>query len=99
MTKFYHGFPDGSTGLPAGAPPSRSNTGGYEERFVIERVDGQPIHPDRRYMVLAFDGSDREASMALAYYAWLKRQTNPVLADNLCDHILNPKDAPKQHRY
>ena len=37
---------------------TRSDDGGYEPRFVVERADGQPISPDRRYMVLSFDGSD-----------------------------------------
>ncbi|HEU4986837.1 MAG TPA: hypothetical protein VFT89_07210 [Rhizobiaceae bacterium] len=78
---------------------SRSNTGGYEPRFIIERTDGQPIHSSRRYMVLAFDGSDPEATRALLHYADLKQPANPELAADIRRHINNPEDAPAQHRY
>ncbi len=79
--------------------PSRSNTGGYEPRFIIERTDGQPISSDRRYMVLSFDGSDPEAVEALRRYAALKASKNPQLALDILNHLSNPKDAPAQHRY
>ncbi|CDZ55056.1 hypothetical protein [Neorhizobium galegae] len=78
---------------------TRSNTGGYEPRFIVERVDGQPIPSDRRYMVLAFDGSDPEAVRALRAYAKFKEEKNPRLALDILGHLANPKDAPKQHRY
>jgi hypothetical protein len=78
---------------------SRSNTGGYEPRFIIERVDGQPIPSDRRYMVLSFDGSDPEAVRALIAYARFKEEKNPQLSFDILSHITNPKDAPAQHRY
>lgn len=78
---------------------SRSNTGGYEPRFIIERVDGQPIPADRRYMVLAFDGSDPEAVRALLAYASFKEEKNPQLALDIRVNLANPKDAPAQHRY
>lgn len=78
---------------------SRSNTGGYEPRFIIERTDGQPISSDRRYMVLAFDGSDKEAIDALLIYADLKAEANPQLADDIRKNIANPSSAPAQHRY
>jgi len=79
--------------------PSRSNTGGYEPRFIIERTDGQPIPSDRRYMVLSFDGSDPEAVRALWAYAAFKEEKNPKLALDIRVHLSNPKDAPAQHRY
>jgi len=78
---------------------SRSNTGGYEERFIIERTDGQPIPADRRYMVLSFDGSDPEAVQALLFYANLKSVANPQLAADIRRHIADPANAPAQHRY
>lgn len=78
---------------------SRSNTGGYEPRFTIERTDGQPIPSDRRYMVLSFDGSDSEAVKALLAYASFKEEKNPQLARDIRSHLSNPKDAPAQHRY
>lgn len=78
---------------------TRSNHGGYEPRFIIERIDGQPIPADRRYMVLSFDGSDPEAVEALKAYATLKQIKNPSLAADIRKHLANPKDAPAQHRY
>jgi len=78
---------------------SRSNTGGYEPRFIIERTDSQPINPDRRYMVLAFDGSDPPAVQALLHYASLKEASNPKLAEDIRRNIANPVSAPAQHRY
>ena len=78
---------------------SRSNTGGYEPRFIVERTDGQPIPSDRRYMVLSFDGSDPEAVKALLAYAAFKEEMNPQLALDIRVHLANPKDAPAQHRY
>lgn len=78
---------------------SRSNTGGYEPRFIIERTDGQPIAADRRYMVLSFDGSDPEAVQALLHYAGLKEAENPKLAEDIRRNIADPANAPAQHRY
>lgn len=78
---------------------SRSNTGGYEPRFTIERTDGQPISSDRRYMVLSFDGSDPDAVQALLFYADLKDGANKQLAEDIRRHIDNPSEAPAQHRY
>lgn len=78
---------------------SRSNMGGYEPRFMIERTDGQPISSERRYMVLSFDGSDPEAVEALFQYAALKEATNPQLAADIRKHIADPSNAPAQHRY
>lgn len=78
---------------------SRSNTGGYEPRFIIERTDGEPIDSRRRYMVLSFDGSDPEAVAALRYYASLKNEKNPELAADIRKHIDDPLNAPAQHRY
>lgn len=78
---------------------TRSDEGGYEPRFIIERTDGQPIESRRRYMVLSFDGSDPEAVSALLYYASLKQGKNPRLAEDLRRHIKSPLEAPAQHRY
>lgn len=78
---------------------SRSNSGGYEPRFVVERVDGDAIPSGRRYMVLSFDGSDPEAIEALRHYAALKASANPQLASDLLRQIEDPDNAPAQHRY
>lgn len=78
---------------------SRSNNGGYEPRFMIERTDGEPIQPNRRYMVLSFDGSDPEAVEALKFYAALKESVNPHLAADILENISHPSNAPAQHRY
>lgn len=78
---------------------SRSNAGGYEPRFIIERTDGQPIPSDRRYMVLSFDGSDLAAVAALRLYAELMSVSNPQLAADMERHLADPANAPAQHRY
>ena len=78
---------------------SRSDTGGYEPRFIVERTDGKPIQADRRYMVMSFDGSDPEAVEAILHYASLKEGKNSRLAADIRALIANPEDAPAQHRY
>jgi hypothetical protein len=48
---------------------TRANTGGFEDRFRVTRTDGKPISADRRYIVLAYDGSDPAAHNAINAYA------------------------------
>lgn len=76
---------------------TRSNVGGFEDRFRVTRTDGQPISSDRRYIVLAYDGSDPEAVEALRLYANLKEPTNPQLATDICEALDNPAKFPAQH--
>lgn len=78
---------------------TRADAGPHEARFDITRTDGQPIEPNRRYIVLSFDGSDPEAVQALRLYADLKRPLNPEFAQTLTHHLDNPADAPAQHRW
>lgn len=79
---------------------SRYISGGLEERFIIERLDGQPINPTRRYgMVLDFSGSDPHAIRAAQAYADSVRGENAQLADDIMAAIADPSKAPKQHRY
>jgi hypothetical protein len=79
---------------------SRYISGGLEERFIIERLDGQPINPTRRYgMVLDFSGSDPHALVAAQAYAESVRDENPQLAEDIMAAIADPSKAPKQHRY
>lgn len=79
---------------------SRYRTGGLEERFIIERIDGQPINTTRRYgMVLDFSGSDPHALVAVKAYADSVRSENPQLAADIEAAIADPSKAPKQHRY
>jgi hypothetical protein len=71
---------------------SRYAQDGLEERFIIERLDGQPINPTRRYgMVLDFSGSDPHAAKAAQAYAQLAADIEAAISD--------PAKAPKQHRY
>lgn len=76
---------------------TRSNTGGFEDRFRVTRLDGSPISADRRYIVLAYDGSDPEAIGALRYYAQLKSGVNNQLSADILDAIDNPEKYPSQH--
>lgn len=76
---------------------TRSNTGGFEDRFRVTRTDGKPISEDRRYIVLAYDGSDPEAIAALRVYADHKASTNPKLAEDIFDALDNPTKYPAQH--
>jgi hypothetical protein len=76
---------------------TRSNTGGFEDRFRVTRTDGKPINADRRYIVLAYDGSDPEAIGALKHYAQLKRGVNDAMAADILDALENPEKYPAQH--
>lgn len=76
---------------------TRSNVGGFEPRFNVTRTDGQPISDDRHYIVLAYDGSDPEATQALQYYAYLKGRHNPTFGEALTQALQDPTGFPKQH--
>ncbi len=79
---------------------SRYRTGGLEPRFIIERVDGKPIDPSRRYsMVLDFSGADPHARAAALAYADSVREENPALAADIEAALADPANAPAQHRY
>lgn len=79
---------------------SRYARGGLEERFIIERLDGQPINQTRRYgMVLDFSGSDPHAVKAAQAYADSVRGENAQLAADIEAALADPSKAPKQHRY
>lgn len=80
--------------------PTRATSGGLEPRFVIERADGKPIDPTRRYsLVLDFSGADPHALVAAKAYADSIRPANVQLADDIEAAISNPAAAPAQHRY
>lgn len=80
--------------------PTRATAGGLEPRFIIERADGKPIDPTRRYsLVLDFSGADPHALVAAKAYADSIRATNVQLADDIEAAIANPTTAPAQHRY
>jgi hypothetical protein len=79
--------------------PTRATTGGFEPRFVVERTDGQPIDPSRRYFVLDYSGADEGALIALAAYAQWINHVNPQLAEDIWAALRSPKDWPAQHRY
>jgi hypothetical protein len=76
---------------------TRANTGGFEDRFRVTRTDGKPIKADRRYIVLAYDGSDPAAITALNIYAGAIEATNPQMAADIRDALANPTAFPAQH--
>jgi hypothetical protein len=76
---------------------TRSNTGGFEDRFRVTRTDGQPIRADRRYIVLAYDGSDPHAIPALKAYAASILEENPQMAFDVMRAIVCPSAFPAQH--
>ncbi len=79
--------------------PSRYKQGGLEERFIITRVDGKPIDLSRRYsLVLDFSGADPHARVAAKAYADSVRPENPDLADGIEAALVDPANAPRQHR-
>jgi hypothetical protein len=79
---------------------SRYITGALEPRFVIERADGAPISPDRRYsLVLDFSGTDPHALVAARAYAASVEAENPDLANDIRAALDNPSAAPAQHKY
>jgi hypothetical protein len=76
---------------------TRSNTGGFEDRFRVTRTDGKPINADRRYIVLAYDGSDPHAIPALKAYAASILEDNPQMAFDIMRAIVSPQAFPSQH--
>jgi hypothetical protein len=76
---------------------TRSNTGGFEDRFRVTRTDGKAISADRRYIVLAYDGSDPHAISALEVYAASIRADNPNMAHDILDALQHPENYPSQH--
>lgn len=75
-------------------------SGGLEEQFVIERIDGKPIPSDRRYsLILDFSGNDPHALNAAIAYADSVNTENPTLAVDIRAAVANPSIATKQHRY
>lgn len=79
---------------------SRYIEGTLEPRFVIERADGAPIDPMRRYsLVLDFSGADPHALVAARAYAESVQIENPDLADAIRGALDNPRSAPAQHNY
>lgn len=76
---------------------TRANTGGFEDRYRVTRTDGKPIRADRRYIVLAYDGSDPAAHNALTAYAEAIESANPQMAADIRDALVNPAKYPAQH--
>ena len=75
-------------------------SGGLEARFVIERADGKPIAPDRRYcMVLDFSGADPHALKAALTYAESVEAGNPKLSADIRATVKDPSIGAPQHRY
>lgn len=72
-------------------------TGGFEERFLVIRRDGQPICPQARYIVLDYGGNDPHAVTALNLYADLVESENPQFAEGIRAAIAEPETGPVQH--
>lgn len=76
---------------------SRFAQGGFEDRFRVTRVDGKPIRPEARYLVLDYSGADPNALHAIREYAIRVIRENPDLAMDLLDALNNPQNYPAQH--
>jgi hypothetical protein len=74
-------------------------SGGFEDRFVIERTDGKPIPPGARYIVLDYSGRDPHAIKALQVYADSVQSDNPQFAEDIRRALKQPEAFPAQHRY
>ena len=77
---------------------ARQIEGGFTARFVVERTDGKPIDPARRYLVLDYAGSDPHAITAIHAYADSIENENAAMARDLRAALKNPADWPAQHR-
>ena len=71
--------------------------GGFEDRFRVTRVDGSPINPKARYLVLDYSGRDRHAAHAIKAYAASVAGENPKLAADLLAALETPTNFPAQH--
>lgn len=76
---------------------SRYSSGGFTDRFRVTRTDGEPINPAARYLVLDYSGRDPAAQQAVRAYADAVEATNPELAADLRDALVNPAAYPAQH--
>jgi hypothetical protein len=70
---------------------------GFEDRFRVSRVDGQPINPKARYLVLDYSGRDPHAVVAIKAYADSIEAENPAMAADLRAALARPADFPSQH--
>lgn len=77
--------------------PTRATQGGLEERFIVERADGKPIDPSRRYIVLDVSGADQTALDAIGFYA--QNTPNKQLGQDIIDALHGKREFPKQHKY
>lgn len=74
-------------------------SGGFEPRYSVLRLDGNPSHPDSRYLVLNYSGSDPHAIVAIGAYADSIESENPEFASDLREAILDPQNSPPQHPF
>ncbi len=56
--------------------------GGYEQKYIISKVNGKPVDPKADYFVLRLD-TDPHALKALETYYWSVRNDNRQLAEDL----------------
>lgn len=76
---------------------SRYGKGGFEDRFRVTRVDGKPIRPEARYLVLDYSGADPHALVAIEAYAASVDEENHHLAMDLLTALQHPEAFPAQH--
>ncbi len=56
--------------------------GGWDQKYTVEKVNGNPIDPDAEYFVLRFD-KDPHARVAMAAYADSVESVNPKFAEDI----------------
>lgn len=65
---------------------------GLYGKFIIEKANGESIHPDARYMVMNY-AQDPHARIAVAVYADSVEAENPTLAAELRAALAEPHTA------
>lgn len=60
--------------------------GGYHQKYIISKTNGNPVDPEAEYFLLRFD-KDPHALKALYAYAKSVAEDNPQLAKDLLDKI------------
>ena len=62
-------------------------------KFILEKANGSPIHPDAKYIVLRYDATNDEDGIAsrkaLIVYARAISQSNPTFAADLLEEMAN----------
>ncbi len=71
---------------------------GLKTKYIIEEADGSPIHPEAKFFVLRYDKHMKDkvflynARIALLQFCTAMMGTNPKLAHELSNEIMNEVD-------